>query len=106
LKDLVQKAAARSGIRMEDIDLFLNPNISSKDREKFTQAFGLPGDDSFGEIRRRYGHIQGTDFVINLSRAIDDRNGAQRGLAAFCSHGWGFSYGAMIAEIRTAKQGG
>jgi 3-oxoacyl-[acyl-carrier-protein] synthase-3 len=99
MKRLTQKAAAKAGVGMEDVALFVSPNISSQDREAFSDAFGLPGDDPFGENRRRYGHIQGTDFVINLARAIEDRNGGRRKLAAVCSHGWGFSYGAMIARI-------
>ena len=99
LKSLTEKAAAKAGIGMNDISVFVNPNISSKDRGKFSEEFGLPGDDSFGENRQQYGHIQGTDFVINLSRVINDRNEGQHNLMAVCSHGWGFSYGAMIARI-------
>ena len=99
LKNLTERAAEKAGINSGDITIFANPNISAKDRGKFSEVFGLSEDDSFGENRRRYGHIQGTDFVINLSQMINARSPGQNNLAAVCSHGWGFSYGAMIARI-------
>ena len=99
LKSLTERAAEKAGINLGDVTLFVNPNISSKDRGKFTEAFGFPDDDSFGNNRRRYGHIQGTDFVINLSQIITNGSEGQRNLAAVCSHGWGFSYGTMILNV-------
>lgn len=99
LKSLTERAAEKAGTNLDDVTIFINPNISAKDRRKFSQVFGLSEDDSFGENRRQYGHIQGTDFVINLSQMINARSEGQHNLAAVCSHGWGFSYGAMIVRV-------
>jgi 3-oxoacyl-[acyl-carrier-protein] synthase III len=101
LKNLTEQAAGKSGTNLEEVEIFVNPNISSKDREKFSEVFGMPKDDAFGENRRQYGHIQGTDFVINLSRLINTRSTGPARLAAVCSHGWGFSYGAMMMRVQT-----
>ena len=99
LKSLTERAAEKADINLDDVTIFINPNISAKDRGKFSEVFGLSEDDPFGENRRQYGHIQGTDFVINLSQMINARSEGQHKLAAVCSHGWGFSYGAMIVRI-------
>lgn len=99
LKNLTKRAAEKAGINLDDVKIFINSNISAKDRGQFSEVFGLSEDDSFGENRRQYGHIQGADFVINLSQMIDTRSEGQHNLAAVCSHGWGFSYGAMIVRI-------
>ncbi|HKZ36320.1 MAG TPA: 3-oxoacyl-[acyl-carrier-protein] synthase III C-terminal domain-containing protein [Chryseolinea sp.] len=99
LKSLTERAAEKAGINLDDVTIFINPNISAKDRGKFSEEFGLSEDNSFVENRRQYGHIQGTDFVINLSQMINARREGQHNLAAVCSHGWGFSYGAMIVRI-------
>lgn len=99
LKSLTERAAEKAGINLDDVTIFVNPNISAKDRKKFSEVFGLSEDNLFGENRRQYGHIQGTDFVINLSQMINARSEGQHNLAAVCSHGWGFSYGAMIVRI-------
>ena len=99
LKRLTERTAEKAGIDLRNVTIFSNPNISAKDRGKFAEVFGLPGDDSFGDNRRRYGHIQGTDFVINLSHIIGSGSADHNNLAAICSHGWGFSYGAMIVRI-------
>lgn len=99
LRRLTEQAAEKAGINLDDLKIFINPNISVKDRGKFSEVFGLSEDDSFGENRRQYGHIQGTDLVINLSQMINARTEGQHNLAAVCSHGWGFSYGAMIVRM-------
>ena len=99
LKSLTERAAEKADINFDDVAIFINPNISARDRGNFSEAFRLAKDDSFGENRRQYGHIQGTDFVINLSQMINARSEGRHNLAAVCSHGWGFSYGAMIVRI-------
>ena len=99
LKSLTERAAEKAGIDLGNVTIYANPNISAKDRGKFSEVFGLSDDDSFGDNRRRYGHIQGTDFVINLSHIINSGSAGQNNLAAICSHGWGFSYGTMIVRI-------
>ena len=99
LKRLTERAAEKAGINLDGVKIFINPNISAKDRRNFTEVFGLSEDNLFDENRRQYGHIQGTDFVINLSQMIKARSEGQHNLAAVCSHGWGFSYGAMIVRI-------
>ena len=99
LKSLTERAAENAGINLDDVTIFINPNISTRDREKFSEVFGLSEDDLFEENRRQYGHIQGTDFVINLSQMINTRSEDRHNLAVACSHGWGFSYGAMVVRI-------
>jgi 3-oxoacyl-[acyl-carrier-protein] synthase-3 len=99
LKSLTERAVEKAGINLSDITVFVNPNISAKDRSKFAKVFGSSEDDSFGENRSKYGHIQGTDFVINLSQLINTSIEGQHKLAAVCSHGWGLSYGAMIVRF-------
>ena len=99
LKSLTERTAEKAGINLDDVTTFINPNISAKDREEFSEVFGLSEDDSFGENRRQYGHIQGADFVINLSQMINAKSEGRHKLAAVCSHGWGFSYGAMIVKF-------
>jgi 3-oxoacyl-[acyl-carrier-protein] synthase-3 len=99
LKNLTERAAEKAGINLDNVTMFMNPNISAKDRENFSEVFGFSEDNSFDENRRQCGHIQGTDFVINLSQMINARSEGEHNLAAVCSHGWGFSYGAMIVRI-------
>jgi len=99
LEKITSRAAGKAGMNLENIPIFITPNISARDREKFSEAFGMSGDDSFVENRRRYGHIQGTDLVINLMQSINSRTEGRSSVAAVCSHGWGFSYGAMIVRI-------
>ena len=96
---MTERAAEKADINLDDVTIFINPNISAKDRGKFLEMFGLSEDNSFVDNRRQYGHIQGTDIVINLSQTINARREGHHNLAAVCSHGWGFSYGAMIVRI-------
>jgi 3-oxoacyl-[acyl-carrier-protein] synthase-3 len=99
LKNLTERAATAAGIHLSDLTTFITPNISARDRNKFSEVFGLPEDALFAQNRRQYGHIQGTDLVINLSQMLRNKTADHQQLAAVCSHGWGFSYGAMIARF-------
>jgi len=99
LKALTERCAKKAGINLDDVNVFINPNISAKDRNNFSELFGLSEEDPFGEMRQQYGHIQGTDFVINLSHIINSSREGQNKLAAVCSHGWGYSYGTMMVRI-------
>ncbi len=98
LREVAERAAGTAGIRLEDVAIVVNPNISAADREECAAMAGFADDDPFGGNRRRIGHVQGTDFVINLSQWIDSGKHGPSRPALVCSHGWGFAYGAMVVR--------
>jgi 3-oxoacyl-[acyl-carrier-protein] synthase III len=98
LKKLCDTAAVRAGVSLAEIVHFVSTNISQKDQEEFADTFGLADRDQFGENRKRYGHVQATDLVINLSRLIGARGTRERELGLICCHGWGFTGGAALVR--------
>ncbi|MEJ2715520.1 MAG: hypothetical protein P8182_00010 [Deltaproteobacteria bacterium] len=99
LKAVTRRAAENAGVGMDELSTFITPNISANDRESFERVFGLTLDDPFGANRRQYGHMHGADFVVNLSQVASIRSEKRSRFVAVCSHGWGFSYGAMIVSM-------
>lgn len=98
LKDISHQAVQLAGVNLNEVANFIGPNISAKDQAQFADTFGLSNGDPFKQNRRRYGHVQATDFVINLSQILENRGEHAKELGLVCSHGWGFLSGAMLIK--------
>ena len=98
LRNVARQAAQRTGVLLENMTHYITPNISAKDRKHFSKTFNLSDSDPFEQNRKRYGHMQGTDILINLSQIIEGRGEGMRELSIVCTHGWGFQYGAMLVR--------
>jgi 3-oxoacyl-[acyl-carrier-protein] synthase-3 len=98
LKEVIDRVTQSAGINLKECANFISTNISAKDQSHFSNFFGLSNGDPFKENRSRYGHVQATDFVINLSQVLENRKGSERELGLVCSHGWGFLSGAMLIK--------
>lgn len=99
MTEVARRCAKQSGTEPGNFRTVVTPNISSGDRKRMDAIFPLGNPDPFADNRRHYGHVQGTDFVVNIAQLIDSTRQTTGFSAIACSHGWGFSYGAMALNL-------
>lgn len=98
LKRSSERVRQLFGADLDEIAHFISPNISQKDQFRFADSFGLTTRDPYQENRKRYGHVQATDLVINLAQILENRGTRERELGLMCSHGWGFLTGTTLIK--------
>lgn len=93
---MVDALLKRNEVKREDIVFGLYPNISAEDQNEFATVVGLGPDQINSSNGKSYGHLQGTDFVVNYLSLIE--SGALRKGEYFlaASHGMGFLAGVTL----------
>ncbi len=95
---LLEKALARAGIAVDQIDHFIYSNVSRRDQDGFIRALGLPEEKFYRANLARLGHTFASDLIINytdLDRAGRIRPGQW---LLFASAGIGFTWGVTVAR--------
>jgi 3-oxoacyl-[acyl-carrier-protein] synthase III len=98
LEGVSQKVTQRSGVSLHEVSNFVGPNVSTKNQALLAKTLGFSNKDPFKKNRQKYGHVQATDLVVNLSEVLESRSGRSRELGLVCSDGWGFLSGAMLVK--------
>lgn len=98
LEGVSQKVTQRSGVALHEVSNFIGPNVSAKNQALLAKTLDFSNKDPFRENRQRYGHVQATDLVVNLSEVLESRRGRSRELGLVCSDGWGFLSGAVLIK--------
>ena len=99
LPAMLETLLQRAGVRREEVVFGLYPNLSAEDRRQFASALGFDsGQISTGNLKS-YGHLQGTDLVLNYLSMIE--NGAMKKGQYFiaASHGMGFLAGVSLLRL-------
>lgn len=98
LEAVSEKVTQRSGVSLQEISNFIGPNVSTKSQSLLAKTFGSPDKDPFKLNRQKYGHVQSTDLVVNLSSAISRGSSRSSEFDLICSDGWGFLSGATLVK--------
>ena len=96
LKRLAARLCERAPVRLEDVKLFLYPNISTADRAAFGEAFGLRPEAMTGSSPLANGHLQGNDFVANYLAAESHGRLHEGDYVLMASHGMGYLEGVSL----------
>jgi 3-oxoacyl-[acyl-carrier-protein] synthase-3 len=95
---LIQRALAKAGIRLSDVDHVIYSNLSAGDREGFVRAMGWPPDKNRATAMGEYGHTFASDLVINYCDLVRDGAIAPGQWLLFAAAGIGFTWGVTLAR--------
>jgi 3-oxoacyl-[acyl-carrier-protein] synthase-3 len=90
---LAHRALERVGLTITDLTAALYPNISRADQLSYERTFGFEEGRGCRRNLRRFGHVQGTDLVVNLQSLLDSGALAEGETCLVASHGKGFVAG-------------
>jgi 3-oxoacyl-[acyl-carrier-protein] synthase III len=87
----------RQGVSYHEIAHVVFPSISEADTLLGCKTFNCGNADYFKNNGRFFGHIQATDLSLHLEQLIGrPRKLQDTEWTLIGSHGWGFTYGAML----------
>jgi 3-oxoacyl-[acyl-carrier-protein] synthase-3 len=90
-------AIARSGLRPDDIDLFIPHQANIRIIEAVAKGLGLPMDKMFVNVDR-YGNTSAASVPIALAEAVDSGRVNVGDRIVFVAFGAGFTSGAAVVE--------
>ena len=90
-------AIARSGLRPDDIDLFIPHQANIRIIEAVAKGLGLPMDKMFVNVDR-YGNTSAASVPIALAEAVDSGRVKVGDRIVFVAFGAGFTSGAAVVE--------
>ena len=93
---LTHNVLERAGLQLYDVSYFLYSNLSAEDQADFTHTFGIREDQLCPSNRKWYGHIQGSDFVLNYLSLLEGETLREHEYILICSHGMGFLSGVTL----------
>lgn len=96
---LLEALLNRTGTKPEEIVFALYPNLSSADQRQFVEVLGFSSDQINHENCKSYGHLQGTDFVINYLSMIESGLVGKGQYFVAASHGMGFLAGVSLLRM-------
>lgn len=98
VKLMSDKLLQKRAIGYPEISRLIFPAISAQDSELGLKTFGMQNLKDARTNLNQNGHIQATDININLLQLMERPHKEKPELGLVCSHGWGFSYGAMLVR--------
>jgi 3-oxoacyl-[acyl-carrier-protein] synthase III len=99
VKTIADELLKRQGLTQNELAYLIFPGISKINSKVGYDIFNMTGQMEFENNRTHYGHLHGTDIILNLSIAVELSKDSARKVALLCSHGWGFTYGAALIKV-------
>lgn len=93
---VMQGAAKKAGVALEDIDYFIYPTFSTWDLKTFREGFNIPEEKMYTSGLARHGHLQETDMVLNYADAVAEGLIREGDIVMATTNGAGFTWGASV----------
>lgn len=95
LPRVTKEVLKKSGLSLEDIDLFIPHQANLRINEAFAKTLNLPSEKVFNNIQR-YGNTTAASIPIALDEAIETGRIKDGNTVAFLALGAGLTWGAVI----------
>lgn len=95
-RNVLEDILKRTQLRAEDIDYYIYPSFSTWDQAYFMKAFKIPPEKIYLDNRKRHGHVQECDMVVNYVDAIREGRVKAGDRVMVISNGAGFLWGAAV----------
>jgi len=96
LNNMLGSVLTRAGVTRGDVVFALYPNLSCEDQQQFAERLGFSSDQINSDNRKHFGHLQGTDFVVNYLSMIENGIVKKEQYFLAASHGMGFLAGVSL----------
>jgi 3-oxoacyl-[acyl-carrier-protein] synthase-3 len=96
LAQLAMAVLHRNGLSREDVKLLVYTNISQADQAEMQKALGMNADQVNFSNKATYGHMQGSDLVLNYLSSVDSGGLREGEHLLIASHGMGFLEGVSL----------
>lgn len=99
LRTLLDSLLERHHLRRSDVAFALYPNLSAEDRQQLADVLGLRSNPLDLHDLRSYGHLQGTDFIVNYRSMVSAGLVEKDQYFIAASHGMGFVSGVTLFQL-------
>jgi 3-oxoacyl-[acyl-carrier-protein] synthase-3 len=97
-RKVMQQLLTRLGKTFADVDYYIYPSFSTWDQAYFMKAFGVPPEKVYLENRKRHGHVQENDMLINYVDALEEGRIPSDATVMVVSNGAGFLWAAALVQ--------
>ena len=104
LPDVSQEVLQKSGLSLDDIDLFIPHQANMRINQFFQQSMKLPEDKVFHNIQR-YGNTTAASIPIALDEALETNIIGDGSAIIFLALGAGLTWAAVLARIDNISLG-
>lgn len=105
LPKVTNKVLQRTGLKKEDVDLYIPHQANMRINQAFQQAMGLPEDKVFHNIQR-YGNTTAATIPLALDEALEMGLVGPGSLVCFLGLGAGITWGASLYRFPSTSNKG